>query len=83
MANHRQAAKRHRQSLKRRERNKHWLSTTRNAVRAVRAAAAGGAGDAQEKFASAEQVLRRAASKGVLHKRTVSRTISRLSKLVH
>jgi small subunit ribosomal protein S20 len=83
MATHRSAEKRHRQSLKRRERNKHWLSTTRNAVRAVRAAAAGGDKDALEKFANAERLLRKGASKGVLHKRTISRTISRLHKLVH
>jgi ribosomal protein S20 len=49
----------------------------------VRAAAAAGEGDAQAKFATAERLLRKGASKGVLHKRTVSRTISRLHKLVH
>ena len=82
MANHRQAAKRHRQSLKRRVRNKHWLSTIRHAVRDVRQAAADGATDAGEKFATAEKLLRRGASKGVVHQRTASRTISRLHKLV-
>ena len=83
MANHPSAHKRHRQSLQRHARNKHWLSSTRNAVRAVRAAAAAGGEDAQAKFATAERMLRKGASKGVLHKRTVSRTISRLHKLVH
>ena len=83
MANHRSAEKRHRQSLKRRARNKHWQSTTRSAVREVRAAAAAGDKGAQDAFARAESLLRKSAGKGILHKRTVSRTISRLHKLVH
>jgi small subunit ribosomal protein S20 len=81
MANHRQAEKRHRQSLKRRARNKHWLSTIRNAVRRVRAAPAGE--EAQAQFAGAERLLRKGVSKGVLHQKTASRTISRLHKLVN
>ena len=81
MANHRQAEKRHRQSLKRRARNKHWLSTIRSAVRRVRAAPAGEEAIAQ--FAGAEKLLRKGVSKGVLHQKTASRTISRLHKLVN
>ena len=82
MANHRSAEKRHRQSLKRRARNKHWLSTVRNAVRQVRAGAAEGAADVPDRFQRAEKLLRKAVSKGVLHKRTASRTISRLHRSV-
>ena len=82
MANHRQAAKRHRQSLKRRARNKHVLSTVRNAVRAVRSGAAEGADDLAGRMHRAERLLRKAAAKGVLHQRTASRTISRLQKVV-
>ena len=81
MANHRSAEKRHRQSERRKERNKHVRSTTRNAVRDVRLAVAAGE-DAGEKFAAAERLLRRSASKGVMHQRTASRTISRLHKLI-
>ena len=81
MANHRSAVMRHRQSLKRRARNKHNLSTVRNAVRDVRQAVASGE-DAGEKFQAAERLLRQGAGKGVMHKRTVSRTISRLHKLI-
>lgn len=81
MATHKQAAKRHRQSLRRRARNKHWRSTIRNAVRQVRSATADG--DAPARLANAERLLRRGASKGVLHPKTASRTISRLHKLVH
>ena len=82
MANHRQAKKRHRQSLKRRARNRHLRASLRNAVRQVRQAAESGADDAQAVFANAERVLRRSVSKGVMHSRTASRTISRLAKLV-
>ncbi len=82
MATHRQAAKRHRQSLRRRARNKHARSTVRNAVRSVKAAAAAGADDLEQQFLLAERVIRKGASRGVLHERTASRTISRLHKLV-
>ncbi len=80
MANHPSAKKRHRQSLKRQERNKHTRSTVRNAIRAVKAAPA--EEGAAEKLAHAEQLLRRAQTKGVFHGKTVSRTISRLTRLV-
>ena len=80
MANHRSAEKRHRQSLKRQVRNKHVRSTVRGAVKRARAAAEAGADDAEQHFRLAEQTLRRAASKGVYHPKTVSRTVSRLHK---
>ena len=38
MANHPQAIKRHRQSIKRRRRNKFFLSTMRSSIKAVRTA---------------------------------------------
>ena len=74
--------KRHRQSLKRRERNRHRRSTLRSAVRQVQAAAATGDGEAQAKFANAERLLRKGVTKGVMHQKTASRTISRLHKIV-
>ena len=80
MANHRSAEKRHRQSLKRQARNKHIRSTVRSAVKRARVAAAAGAEDAQQHLHLAEKTLRRAASKGVYHSRTISRTVSRLHK---
>ncbi len=82
MANHRQAEKRHRQSEKRHLRNKDIRSTVRNAVRSVRAAVAAGEDNLPEKFASAERLIRKGTSKGSLHARTASRTISRLHKLI-
>jgi small subunit ribosomal protein S20 len=80
MANNPSAKKRHRQSLLRRGRNRHWLSTVRHAIRKARAAAEGGDPDAPQLASSAEQLLRKAASKGVLHSRTVDRTVSRLHR---
>jgi len=81
MASHPSAEKRHRQSLKRRARNKHTKSTVRRAVRKVRSTVAAG-GDAREDLAEAERLLRRAGSKGVFHKKAVSRTVSRLTRLL-
>jgi small subunit ribosomal protein S20 len=80
MANHPSAKKRHRQSLKRQERNKHVRSTVRNAVRAVQTSA--GEPEAAEKLAAAERLLRKAQTKGIFHQKTVSRTVSRLTRLV-
>lgn len=80
MANHPSAKKRHRQSLKRQMRNKHVRSTVRNAIRTVKASL--GADDAPEQMARAERLLRKAQTKGVFHRKTVSRTISRLTRLV-
>ncbi|MCP4003289.1 MAG: 30S ribosomal protein S20 [bacterium] len=82
MANHKSAAKRHRQSLKRADRNNHIRATVRGAVRKLRQAAADDSPDRAELFQQAERLLRRATTKGVFHPRTTSRTVSRLSKLV-
>ena len=82
MANHPSAKKRHRQSLRRQARNRHVSSTVRNAVRRFRAAAAAGDPDREAHFRSAERLLRKASTGGVLHGKTVSRTVSRLHKLL-
>jgi small subunit ribosomal protein S20 len=81
MAQHKSAEKRHRQSLKRRARNRHYRATVRNAVRKARSAAEGHEADAPAQILQAERVLRKAASKGVMHAKTVSRTVSRLARL--
>ena len=78
MANHRSAEKRNRQSIQHRERNKHRRSMVRNAVKRARQAMEARGPDAKEQVHEAERLLRRAASRGVLHKRTASRTVSRL-----
>lgn len=81
MANHKSAQKRARQDLVRRARNRDKRSRVRRAIRAARAAIAGGdSGEATAAVRQAESLLRRATSKGVLHRKTASRQISRLSK---
>ena len=82
MATHRSAKKRHAQSLKRRARNNQVRKTVRGAVRKLRDAAASGTGDKAEMLKTAERLLRKAATKGVVHRKTASRTVSRLAKLV-
>jgi small subunit ribosomal protein S20 len=78
MATHKSAEKRNRQSIRQRERNKHRRSMVRNAVKRARQAMETRGSDASERVHEAERLLRRAASRGVLHKRTASRTVSRL-----
>jgi small subunit ribosomal protein S20 len=80
MATHKSAKKRHVQSLRRRARNNQIHKTVRGAVRKLRDAQASGSKEVPALLHEAEKLLRKAASKGVLHKRTVSRTVSRLTK---
>jgi small subunit ribosomal protein S20 len=79
MANHPSAQKRNRQRIKRTARNSKVTSTVRGAVKKARAAI--GTGDkaaAAEAVSKASRLLARAASKGVLHDRTASRTTARI-----
>jgi small subunit ribosomal protein S20 len=77
------AAKRHKQSLKKRIRNRHIRSTVRTAVKEVRTAVAKGAvSEIGETLSKAVSTIARAGSKGVLHKKTVARKVARLSKAV-
>ena len=84
MANHKSAEKRNRQAEKRNARNTHIRSTMRTLVKNVREAA--GAGDkeaAAEALKKAIPYIDKTATKGVIHKSTASRKISRLTKLVN
>jgi small subunit ribosomal protein S20 len=81
MATHRSAKKRHVQSLKRRARNNQVRKTVRGAVRKARQAAAEKSDATPDLLKLAERLLRKASTKGVLHKKTVSRTVSRLARL--
>jgi len=81
LATHKSAKKRARQSLKRRTRNRHVRSRVRGAVRTARQAVdAGNTEELPTTLRSAESVLRRAASKGVIPGRRASRLISRLNR---
>ena len=83
MANHKSAEKRHRQSKLRNARNTHIRSTMRSYVKKLRIAIADG--DVESAKSLLEKTIPyidKAATKGVIHKATASRKISRLSKLV-
>ena len=83
VANHPSALKRHRQSEKRRLRNRTIRSRLRRIVRDVRTALAGKNVDAAEQsLAHATRALDKAVTKGVLHRNNAARKISRLTRAV-
>ena len=83
MSKSKSAMKRHKQSVKRKIRNRHIRSTVKSAVKEIRTAISEGeAGNAGKTLSKAASVIARAGSKGVLHKKTVARKVARLSKAV-
>jgi len=83
MANTASARKRIRQTEKRTERNRARRSRVRTFLRKVeQAIAAGDATVARTALQAAQPELQRAATKGVLHRNTVARKLSRLSSRV-
>jgi len=84
LAHHKSAKKRARQDQKRRARNRHVSSGLKTAVKAARNAIATGDGEAAlQAVRSAESVIRKAASKGVLSKKQASRRVARLARAAH
>jgi small subunit ribosomal protein S20 len=84
MANHKSAIKRHRQSLVRRDSNRIRKAAVRTAIKKAIAAAAEGKKDEAAVLAkSAESMLAKATKRGLYHKATMSRKVSRLSLLVN
>lgn len=80
MANTASARKRIRQTVRRTERNKARMSRMRTFIKKVEAAIAGGdKAVATEAFRTAQPEMQRASIKGVVHRNTVSRRLSRLS----
>jgi len=83
LANHASALKRHRQSRKRRLRNRAAKSRLHTVIRSVNEAVAGGdKATAQEKLREASVALAKAASKGLLHSANASRRTGRLARKV-
>ena len=83
MAHHRSAKKRIRQTAKRTIINRSRMSRIKTFVRKVEdAVAKGDAAGAQTAFAAAEPEIRRGVGKGVVHRNTASRKISRLAHRV-
>ncbi|HEU4470583.1 MAG TPA: 30S ribosomal protein S20 [Flavisolibacter sp.] len=81
MANHKATKKDVRQSTKRRERNRYYGKTTRNAIRDLKAV--------EEKAAAGEQLpdvismIDKLAKRGIIHKNKASNLKSKLSKRVN
>lgn len=83
MANTASARKRIRQNVRRAERNQARTSRMRTFVKKVELAIAGGDKDvAVAALREAQPEMQRAVTKGVAHKNTISRKISRLSARV-
>lgn len=83
MANHKSALKRARQNEIRRMRNKATKTRVKSATKDVRQAAAANVEDAVSVLNTAKSAIDKAAKKGVIHKKTAARKVSRLSRLVN
>lgn len=84
MANHKSAIKRNKQNAVRNARNTHIRTTMRSYVKNVRNAVAEGDKEAAEAALKiVVPYIDKASTKGVIHKSTASRKISRLNKLMN
>jgi len=84
LANHKSALKRARQNEGRRLRNRGYKTRVKNAVKNVRTAIAENTPEkAQEDLKAAVSDIQKTVSRGVIHRKTASRKISRLSRQVH
>lgn len=84
MAHSLSAAKRHRQSLKLRDRNKARQTAAKSAVRQARELVVAGKRDeAEAAVRQASSILDRAAQKGGLHKNNASRRKARLARMLN
>jgi small subunit ribosomal protein S20 len=84
LANHKSALKRARQNEERRIRNKSTKTRIKNIVKDVRLAVGEKSKEsALTKLDTAKSIIDNAAKKGVIHKKSASRKISRLSKIVN
>jgi small subunit ribosomal protein S20 len=82
LANHKSALKRARQNEIRHARNKAVKTGVKNAVKKVRATATDPSVETTpDDLKEAQSLIAKAAKKGVIHKRTAARKISRLTKL--
>jgi len=84
LANHKSAKKRAQQNEVRRLRNRSVKTQLKGIVKTVRATAAGeDTAQGPEQLKLAQSAIDKAAKKGVLHRKTAARKISRLSQLIN
>lgn len=80
MANHKATKKDARQAAKRRERNRYYGKTTRNAIRDLRAAESK---EASDKLSSVESMIDKLAKRGIIHRNKAANLKSKLAKKVN
>ncbi|HMU47951.1 MAG TPA: 30S ribosomal protein S20 [Chitinophagaceae bacterium] len=80
MANHSATKKDARQAAKRRERNRYYGKTTRNAIRDLKAA---DKKETKEKFPSVISMIDKLAKKGIIHRKKAANLKSKLAKKVN
>lgn len=80
MANHKATKKDARQAAKRRDRNRYYGKTTRNAIRDIRVA---GAAEATEKLSSVESMIDKLAKRGIIHRNKAANLKSKLAKKIN
>jgi small subunit ribosomal protein S20 len=84
MPTHKSAAKRMRQSEVDRLRNRHYRTTMRNQIKRLRATIdSGDQATAAAQLAEAVSVIQATAQKGVIHRRSAARRVSRLALAVN
>jgi small subunit ribosomal protein S20 len=84
LANHKSALKRARQNELSRLRNKAVKTRVKSIVKDVRVSVEESSnGDVMAQLNAAQSLIDKASKKGVIHKKTAARKISRLSKLVN
>ena len=81
MANHKATKKDVRQANKRRDRNRYYGKTTRNAIRELRAEK--GQKEAGEKLPEVASMIDKLAKKGVIHKNKAANLKSKLARKVN
>ena len=80
MIRHKDASKRERQNVKRRDRNRAVRSEIRTLKKDAVGALLSKSEDSDEKLKFAQKKIDQAVRKGVLHRKTASRYVSRLAK---
>lgn len=83
MATHKSAKKRAKQSQVRRLRNKSVKTTLKNLEKKLKAAKETNSDNKNEIMRQTQSAIHKAAQKGIIHKKTASRKISRLFKFIN
>ena len=84
MANHKSAIKRARQGEEQRQRNRSRKTRMKNAIRTLEESIASKSREtAAEQLKQAVSIIEKTASKGVIHRNTASRKISRLTRRIN